>query len=350
MQKPLLPSGLFDLLPPQAEQEARIVGTLLSHFRACGYAQVSPPMMEFEDSLLTGSGDDVATKSFRVMDPLSQRMMALRADMTMQIARIAGHLLTNEPRPLRLCYNGQTLRTSPDAMRHARQFRQIGIECFGEASLLADIEVIQTAVSAVRALGLTDLTLDINYGAMLDALTESWDAPRRTELVAAVRRKDTAAIAMFGEPVIGHLVAASGSAAHTLAALDRLCLPAVLTPMLQAIRTASTTLNDRLENSLPITIDPLEMHGFGYYSGISFALYLKSSQREIGRGGRYITHYGETASGFTLYSEDLLSVAPAPDEKPRKNLPPNTTEAQAQEWRDKGYITVYGFDDQKRQS
>ena len=342
--KPLLPSGLFDYLPPRAELEARIVGTLLSHFRACGYAQVSPPLLEFEESLLGDASADLATKSFRVMDPLSQRMMALRADMTMQIARIAGHLLGNEPRPLRLCYNGQTLRTTPDAMRATRQFRQIGIECFGQASLMQDVEVIQTAVAAVRQLGLSDLSLDLNFGAMFDALTPELSASQRTELLAAVRRKDSSAIERFGIGTIGTLVNCAGNAPQALSALRAASLPAAIAPMVEALEAIVQLLNDRLGGALSITIDPLEMHGFGYYSGVSFSLYLKSKQAEIGRGGRYTTHYGETASGFTLYSEDLLAVLPLPEERPRKVLSSSATEAEAQEWRDKGFVTVYGFE------
>lgn len=344
MHKPLLPSGLFDYLPPQAELEARIVGTLLSHFRACGYEQVSPPIVEFEESLLADGGEGLAMKSFRVMDPLSQKMMAIRADMTMQIARIAGHLLGNSPRPLRLCYNGQTLRTTPDAMRASRQFRQIGIECFGEASLLSDVEVIQTAVAAVRQLGLTDLSLDLNFGNMFDVLTETLPPERRDELVAAVRRKDNAAIAAFGIPALSALVECAGDADSALKKLAAADLPDSLKPMINALHTIHGELNKRLDRNLAITIDPLEMRGFGYYSGVSFSLFIRSKQVEIGRGGRYITHYGETASGFTLYSEDLLAVTSPLPARPIQHLTSDTTEAQAQEWRDKGFVTVYEFE------
>ena len=106
----LLPAGLRDLLPAEAETEAASVEALMEVFASYGYQRVKPPLLEFEDSLLAGSGAAVAEQTFRLMDPVSQRMMGLRADTTPQVARIAATRLAHAPRPLRLSYAGQCLR------------------------------------------------------------------------------------------------------------------------------------------------------------------------------------------------------------------------------------------------
>ena len=120
--KALLPAGLQDLLPPDAEREAGVEQSLVACFAASGYERVKPPLMEFEETLLSGAGVAVAKESFRLMDPVSQRMMALRADITPQVARIAATRLGAARRPLRLCYGGQVLRVRGGQLRPDRQF------------------------------------------------------------------------------------------------------------------------------------------------------------------------------------------------------------------------------------
>ena len=120
-RRALLPAGFADLLPPEAGFEAGVIERLMARFAAHGYARVQPPLVEFEDSLLAGAGTTMAPHSFRLMDPLSQRMLALRADMTLQVARIAAVRLASAPRPLRLSYAGQVVRVRGDALRNARR-------------------------------------------------------------------------------------------------------------------------------------------------------------------------------------------------------------------------------------
>ena len=134
----LLPAGLADALPPDAEREAALVEALMGVFAAHGYERVKPPLLEFEDSLLTGSGAAVAEQTFRLMDPVSQRMMGLRADTTPQVARIAATRLANAPRPLRLSYAGQVLRVRVTQLSPTRELLQTGVELIGAASAEAD--------------------------------------------------------------------------------------------------------------------------------------------------------------------------------------------------------------------
>src|SRR5487761_2258448 len=151
----LLPAGLRDLLPPEAATEAAAVEALMEVFAAHGYARIRPPLLEFEDSLLAGSGAAVADQTFRLMDPDSQRMMGLRADTTPQVVRIATTRLAGAPRPLRLSYAGQCLRVRGGQLSPERQVAQAGIELIGHDSPDADAEIVLVGAEALAAVGLT---------------------------------------------------------------------------------------------------------------------------------------------------------------------------------------------------
>src|ERR1700754_2946812 len=157
----LLPAGLVDLLPPEAEFEAGVMNGLIAAFARYGYDRVKPPLIEFEDSLLGGSGAARAHQTFRIIDPVSQRMLGVRADMTLQIARIATSRLAEIPRPLRLSYAGQVLRVKGSPNRPERQFGQVGAELIGSSSSHADAEVILMAAKSLRELGLSGLSVDL---------------------------------------------------------------------------------------------------------------------------------------------------------------------------------------------
>ena len=149
----LLPAGLRDLLPPDAETEAASVEALMEVFAAHGYQRVKPPLLEFEDSLLAGSGAAVAEQTFRLMDPESQRMMGLRADTTPQVARIATTRLAHAPRPLRLSYAGQCLRVRGSQLAPDRQIAQAGIELIGCDNPAADAEIVLVGAEALASVG-----------------------------------------------------------------------------------------------------------------------------------------------------------------------------------------------------
>src|SRR5204863_6728718 len=141
----LLPTGLNDLLPPEAAIEAEATALLMGVLAAHGYQRVKPPLVEFEETLLAGAGAMTATETFRLMDPISHRMIGVRADMTPQVARIAATRLAHKPRPLRLSYAGQVLRVKGSEMRPERQIGQAGAELIGAGGPAAGVEVIGVA-------------------------------------------------------------------------------------------------------------------------------------------------------------------------------------------------------------
>ncbi|WP_048862997.1 ATP phosphoribosyltransferase regulatory subunit, partial [Acidisphaera rubrifaciens] len=192
----LLPAGLRDLLPPEAEAEAVAVERLMEVFATHGYERIKPPLLEFEDTLLGGAATAVADQTFRLMDPDSQRMMGLRADTTPQVARIATTRLAGAQRPLRLAYAGQVLHVRGTQLNPDRQMAQTGIELIGSDSAGADAEIVLVAAEALAALGLTRLSFDLTMPTIAPAILDAagLGTAARAALARAVDRKDAASV------------------------------------------------------------------------------------------------------------------------------------------------------------
>ena len=158
----MLPAGLRDVLPPDAQHEAEALEQLIGCLRQNGYQRVKPPLLEFEDSLFSGPGAAMVGQTFRAMDPVSQRMMGVRADMTVQAARLAATRLFAAPRPLRLCYAGEVLRVAADQLNPERELVQVGAELIGSDHLAADVEMIMLAVESLAAVGIEGVSVDIS--------------------------------------------------------------------------------------------------------------------------------------------------------------------------------------------
>jgi ATP phosphoribosyltransferase regulatory subunit len=347
----LLPAGLMDVLPPFAAYEARTVERLIAHFAGYGYERVKPPLMEFAETLLAGSGAALAAETFQLMDPVSQRMLALRPDMTMQVARIASSRLAHWPRPLRLGYAGQVLRVRGSQLRPERQFGQVGAEIVGSDAAAADIEVIGMATSALIELGVDELTVDLGMPNLVPAILASrMPEALRTRLRLALDRKDVAAIDTLTSALgrataelLSALVMASGPAESTLAALADLDLP----PAAAAERARLTAVHDGLRAGAPtltLTIDAVESRGFEYHTGVTFAIFAAAAADEVGRGGRYRTEAGEPATGVTLFIDALMRALPRPEPPRRVLLPSDAPVETARALRRKGWVTVRAFD------
>ncbi len=348
----LLPTGMRDLLPPEAEVEARIVARLMATLAAHGYERVKPPLVEFEETLFSGTGAAMATATFRTMDPGSHRMIGVRADMTPQIARIAATRLGNTARPLRLSYAGQVLRVTGSEIRPERQIGQVGAELIGASGFAADVEAIAVAGEGLTALGVPHLSVDITLPTLVQAVAEAYGiaGERAAALHAALDHKDAAAVAatagQAGE-LLGRLLAAAGPARAALAALDRLDLPA----QARAERLRLGAVLDGLKDAAPglkVTVDPVEKRGFEYHTGISFTFFaggggLSKSTGELGRGGRYEAGdpaQPEPATGFTLYTDTILRTLPGAAPHRRCLLPLGAGRDRAAALRQDGWITL----------
>ncbi|EDP64737.1 ATP phosphoribosyltransferase involved in histidine biosynthesis [alpha proteobacterium BAL199] len=349
-RRALLPAGLRDILPPSAGNEARLIELLVARTVAHGYERVKPPLIEFETSLLEGPGAATSDRVFRLMDPMSQRMMGVRADMTVQVARIASTRLKNAPRPLRLCYSGEVLRTVADQLNPEREMVQVGAELIGSATAEADAEIILVGIETLRSAGVKGLSVDLMVPPLVPAVLAEVVLPSSdlARLRAAIDRKDIAAVEALGgavAPVLTRLLAATGPKDAALSALAGIDLPDDARAALDRL-THVVDLVAAAEPELAITLDPVENRGFEYHTGIAFSLFARGVRGEMGRGGRYRPNGDptETATGFTLYMEMVLQALPAPAKREAVYAPYGTPRESTAALRAAGRVTVQGLE------
>lgn len=190
-QSGLLPTGLSDILYPDAKTQAKTIEKLLDVFSNFGYLRVKPPLVEYEETLLSdGPGIVLKDSTFRIMDPLSQKMMALRSDVTAQISRIASTRLSHLPRPLRLSYSGDVLRVKGDSFNMERQKTQVGAELIGSKSVFIDAEVILICLEALKSIDIKLMTLDLNLPFLREYFLSYLSNSMKDEINEAIDRKD----------------------------------------------------------------------------------------------------------------------------------------------------------------
>jgi ATP phosphoribosyltransferase regulatory subunit len=319
----LLPEAIEDVLPAQAVRLEYLRRKLLDTFDGHGYELVMPPLLEYVESLLTGSGHDLDLRTFKLVDQLSGRSMGLRADITPQVARIDAHLL-NRQGVTRLCYCGNVVHTLPAAFNGTREPLQIGLELYGHAGLEADIEVLRLLALSLESGGLAASRIDLSHVRVFRALAQAanMEPEREQELFAALQGKDL--------PTVRELVAdVSEPARSALLALpelygDRsvLAKAARVLPSDPEIAAALGEL-ERLADAcgdLPLSFDLADLRGYHYHSGVMFAAYTAGSAAAIALGGRYDEvgkAYGRArpATGFSM---DLREFARLSPERPAK--------------------------------
>jgi len=339
----LLPEGLRDRLPPQAEAAATLMRGLLDHVASHGYERVQPPLVEYEEGLAGRLGGASRQELLRFVDPVSQRTLALRSDITGQVGRIAATRLAHYARPLRLGYGGPVLRVKGSQLRPEREALQMGAELIGSDSVAAVGEVLAIAVEALIAAGLTGLTIDITLPAFVAGLTVAWPVDDLDAVLALLDGKDVAGLRAAGAERYEPLIAAAGEARPALAALAAL----ELSPALRAQLSDAAVVIAKLGDAHAVTLDPTERHGFEYQRWIGFSFFADAVRGEVGRGGAYtVMHpdgHSEPAVGFSLYVDGLvdagLGVVPA-----RRVLLPLGTAAAGAALRAEGWATVAALD------
>lgn len=324
MAKWLLPEYIADVLPAEARHLEALRRGLLDLYGSYGYELVMPPLLEYLDSLLTGTGQDLNLRTFKLVDQLSGKTMGLRADITPQVARIDAHLLNREG-VVRLCYAGSVLHTRPAGMNATREPLQVGAELYGHAGLEADLEIAELALASLALVQADSPRLDLSHMGVIRALLQTLTAPELAdEVVAMVRRKDKP-----GLRDCPGLPEATRRALQTLCGLyggieilqqARLTLPeqAGIHQALDELQTLAQALGAR---GAQITIDLGEMRGYQYHSGIVFAAYCHNIPSAVIRGGRY-DQVGQAfgraraATGFSLDLRELAALAPTPPAAP----------------------------------
>ena len=318
----LLPEHIADVLPAEARRIEELRRQWLDRARGYGFELVMPPMLEYLDSLLSGTGRELDLKTFKLVDQLSGRTLGLRADTTPQVARVDAHLLNREG-VTRLCYCGPVLHTRPSGLHMTREPLQFGAEIFGHAGLEADLEVQELALDGLAAIGARNLTIDLGDARVVRSVLAGvpMDAAALTELVAALTAKDGSTVQALArdcpaEARDGLMALLDLYGGDEVLAQARGRLPA-RAPIAAALDDLAW-LARHLRHSNPevqIGFDLSDMSGYAYYSGVRFAVYGAGSTNALVRGGRYdevgaVFGRNRPAVGCSLDLKGLTDVAP----------------------------------------
>jgi ATP phosphoribosyltransferase regulatory subunit len=317
MRNWLLPENFEDILPPQAQRIERMRAKLLELFRVHGYQLVIPPMLEYLESLLTGTGHDLDLRTFKLVDQLSGRMMGVRADIAPQVARIDAHLL-NKKGVTRLCYAGSVLLTRPRGLDSTREPLQIGAEIYGHPGIESDLEIQELLVDSLAACGISGARLDVGHVAVFRAICRHGGvgAELESELYEALEGKDLPALRVVTQSM------PKGTRKALLAlpelygdgtVLDRARRALPRYPEIDAALRSLRVLSR--SGRIPVSFDLADLRGYHYHSGVVFAAYAPGVPNAVALGGRYDEvgkAFGRArpATGFSMDLRDLARIAP----------------------------------------
>ena len=318
MRNWVLPEFIEDVLPPEARRIESLRARLLELFRVHGFELVMPPLLEYMESLLTGTGHDMDLRTFKLVDQLSGRTMGVRADITPQVARIDAHLL-NRKGVTRLCYCGSVLHTLPAGLTSTREPLQIGAEIYGHAGIESDLEIQRLLAQALMLCGLPDVRLDLGHAGVFRALARRGGVGPELEadLFAALQGKDAAALNALTKRLDKSTRAAILLLPELYGGREVIARAARALPKHAEIRHALADLRRMTAIAdIPVSIDLADLRGYHYHSGVAFAAYCARRPNAIALGGRYDgvgKAFGRArpATGFTLYLLELARLAPA---------------------------------------
>ena len=318
----LLPEHIADVLPAQARRIEELRRQMLDMARGYGCELVMPPLLEHLDSLLSGTGQALDLKTFKLVDQLSGRSLGLRADTTPQVARIDAHLL-NRSGLTRLCYCGPVVHTLPAGQQATREPLQFGAEIYGHAGLEADLEVQEMALDAVLLADLQGVTLDMGDARLVGGVLEgvTLEAAELNAIIAALAAKDAAELRKLTTKLpaeasagLNALLSLYGEVSEVLAkASSTLPNNAMIRAALGDLQWLATRL--RLTHpDLRLSADLADLSGYAYYSGVRFAVYATGFSDAVVRGGRYdevgaVFGRKRPAVGFSLDLKTMLNGA-----------------------------------------
>lgn len=286
----LLPEHIADALPHEAARIERLRRTVLDLFRVHGYEHVMPPMLEYLDSLLTGTASDLKLRTFKLVDQLTGRTLGLRADMTPQVARIDAHLL-NRQGVTRLCYCDSVLHTLPASLAASREPIQLGAEIYGFAGIEADIEIIRLMAESLVSAGVPASRVDISHVGVFRALVKAASLTEELELriLQLLQSKDVPGLADCCAAVAEPYRSALLRLPELYGGAELLERAAAVLPALPEIESALKTMRDlkAAMPELPLSFDLADLRGYNYHNGIVFSAYFPGFPSAIAQGGRY---------------------------------------------------------------
>jgi ATP phosphoribosyltransferase regulatory subunit len=325
MPRWLLPESISDVLPSEARRIEELRRRLLDLYRSYGYELVMPPMIEYLESLLTGSGRDLDLTTFKLIDQLSGRTMGLRADITPQVARIDAHLLDRRG-VVRLCYAANVLHARPAGPASTREPLQVGAELYGHAGPEADLEVVELLLQSLRSAGVPRVRIDLGHVGIVRTLLARLPGLDGEEVFPLLQSKDSPGLAQRlasvpDSPASRALRALPGLFGDVAEVLGRARavlpdLPAIADALAQLERLAGAQqLRGGEGLEVEIALDLADARGYRYHNGVIFAAYVEGLPNAVGRGGRYDdvgAAFGRArpATGFSLELRELAALVP----------------------------------------
>lgn len=314
----MLPEGVEEILPDEALKLEMLRRSILDELQSRKFQLVMPPVMEFVDSLLTGTGEELDTQTYKFMDQHTHRMLGIRADMTPQIARIDAHYLAdNEVN--RLCYAGTVLRTQPDQVGGQRELLQIGAELFGIDDESADIEVIDAMLQALALSNAGEITLSLGHVGIYRELLQTQKIARHKEprLFDILLRKSVPDLAALAPDIdttaFQQLLALQGDASVIGKAQQVLPDNEGIAAALAQLQTVVDHLVS-MHPQVNTHVDLADVFGYRYHTGLKFSAFVTDRGRAVAKGGRY-DRIGEQfgrarpATGFSADLKSLVKLA-----------------------------------------
>ena len=332
----LLPEGVDEILPPKAMLLEQICRRLIDLFSSWGYEFVIPPMIEYLESLLTATGEDLDLQTYKITDQLSGRLMGIRADITPQVARIDAHLLKRDA-PTRLCYLGSVLHSRSDNSGNSRSPLQLGAELFGHAGVSSDIEIVKLMLSTLRSIEINNICLDIGHiGIFRSLISKSkLNTEQELEVFEILKRKAKDELKIFYK----ELKINDDSSKAMLDLIDLHGDPSVLDDALRVLKKSFPDVKKYLDevkaltdsisdnSDLSINIDLSELRGYNYHTGMIYTAYVPNQGKGVAFGGRYDdigSAFGRArpATGFSTDVKQLLDLQNIRENKSDKIFAP----------------------------
>jgi ATP phosphoribosyltransferase regulatory subunit len=358
----LLPDGIEEVLPPEADALESLRRRILDQFRGWGYELVIPPFVEYLESLLTGMSEDLDLQTFKLIDQMTGRMMGVRADMTPQVARIEAHRL-NRSVPTRLCYLGTVLHARPSRLDGARSPLQVGAELYGHSGVASDVEIIRLMLATLNVSGIEPVYLELGHMGVFRGLAahSGLQEEQQSILFALLQRKASTELnsqlrrwklAPRTMNMITSLLELEGDLSVLRQARKALRgAPAMVAKALAEMLAVGSALR-RQAPDLRLHVDLAELRGYHYHTGIMFAAYQPGRGQALALGGRYdnlgkVFGRGRPATGFSADLRALLSGKTTSARKPTRILAPANGDERLHtlvaQLRARGDIVVYAL-------
>ena len=360
----LLPEGVDEILPPRAILLEQMCRKLIDLFSSWGYEFVIPPMMEYLESLLTATGEDLDLQTYKITDQLSGRLMGIRADITPQVARIDAHLLKRNV-PTRLCYLGSVLHSRTNSSGDSRSPLQLGAELFGHEGVSSDIEIVKLMLATLDAVRISNICLDVGHiGIFRSLISKSQlNSMQESEVFEIVKRKAKDELKIFykklkinddSSKAMLDLIDLHGDAGildDAIHAFDKLSPD--IRKYINEVKTLTDSIIDKFDVS--INIDLSELRGYNYHTGMIYTAFVPNEGKGIAFGGRYDdigSAFGKArpATGFSTDMKQLLELQNISEDTPDKIFAPvddnDSLQKKITELREQGKIVIQELEGQ----